>query len=79
MEISRVYYTDMHATGEMNLLQKLKHLMAKSGFEHIHFSAKFVAVKLHFGEPGESCLFKSKLCQCRLQLYPTTGRQTLCH
>ena len=52
MEKSKVYYTDMHATGEANLLQKLEKLMKKAGFENIDFAEKFVAVKLHFGEPG---------------------------
>ncbi len=52
MEKSKVFYTNMHATGEVNLLQKLHRLMKKAGFEEIDFDGKFVAVKLHFGEPG---------------------------
>ncbi len=52
MAKSKVYYTDMHVTGERNLLQKLEALMKKAGFENIDFKEKFVAVKVHFGEPG---------------------------
>lgn len=52
MEKSKVYYTDMHATAEENLLKKLERLMKKADFEKIDFLGKFVAVKLHFGEPG---------------------------
>lgn len=52
METSKVYFTDMHTTGERNLPQKLEALMKKAGFESIDFAGKFVAVKLHFGEPG---------------------------
>lgn len=52
MEKSKVYYCDMHATGRMNLLEKLKFLMRKAGFEDIDFNDKFTAVKIHFGEPG---------------------------
>lgn len=52
MEKSKVFYTDMHAGSEANLLQKLERLMKKAGFERIDFKGKFVAVKLHFGEPG---------------------------
>lgn len=59
METSKVYYTDMHATGEMNLLQKMERLMTKSGFEQIDFSGKFVAVKLHFGEPGNLAFLRA--------------------
>ena len=51
MAKSKVYYTDMHVTGERNLLQKLEALMKKAGFENIDFKEKFVAVKVHFGEP----------------------------
>ena len=49
---SKVYFTDMHATMRANLQKKLEILMKKTGFEKIDFSGKFVAVKLHFGEPG---------------------------
>ncbi len=52
MEKSKVFFTDMHTTGEMNLLQKLERLMKRSGFESIDFQHKYVAVKLHVGEPG---------------------------
>jgi len=49
---SKVYFTDMHVTMRANLQKKLEILMKKTGFEKIDFSGKFVAVKLHFGEPG---------------------------
>lgn len=52
MEKSKVYFTDMHAHNGNNLLMKLKKLMKKTGFESIDFEGKFVAVKVHFGEPG---------------------------
>ncbi|MDD3368871.1 MAG: DUF362 domain-containing protein [Lachnospiraceae bacterium] len=52
MEKSKVYFTDMHATGAMNLPQKLDRLMKQAGFETIDFKDKFVAIKIHFGEPG---------------------------
>ncbi len=49
---SKVYFTDMHVSAGANLLEKLRRLMKKAGFEKIDFKGKFVAVKLHFGEPG---------------------------
>jgi uncharacterized protein len=49
---SDVFFSDMHASGDKNLLKKLEILMKKAGFESIDFKNKFVAVKLHFGEPG---------------------------
>ena len=35
-----------------NLLQKLERLIRKAGIEKIDFQDKFVAIKIHFGEPG---------------------------
>lgn len=51
-EKSKVYFTDFRAKAGQNLLQKLHRLMKKSGFEDIDFKNKFVAIKIHFGEPG---------------------------
>lgn len=52
MAKSKVYFSDMHVVIGNNLLQKLERLMKRAGFEKIDFKGKFVAVKLHFGEPG---------------------------
>ena len=52
MAKSKVYFTDMHVTFDEPLPAKLKRLMRLAGFENIDFKEKFVAVKIHFGEPG---------------------------
>lgn len=52
MNTSEVYFCDMSTRAGLNLPQKLRRLMKKAGFESIDFKDKFVAVKLHFGEPG---------------------------
>ena len=52
MAKSKVYFTDMHVTFDEPLPAKLKRLMRLAGFENIDFKGKFVAVKIHFGEPG---------------------------
>lgn len=49
---SKVYYTDMWARPGRSLLDKLRSLMKAAGMEEIDFQDKFVAIKLHFGEPG---------------------------
>lgn len=59
MDKAKVYFTDMHTTGEANLLQKLERLMKLSGFESIDMKNKFVAVKLHFGEPGNLAFLRA--------------------
>ena len=52
MEKSKVYFTDFRARPGYNLLQKLEKLMKKAGIENIDFKNKYVAIKIHFGEPG---------------------------
>ena len=49
---SKVYYTDMRASFRENLQQKLTRLMKTAGMGDIDFDKKFVAIKMHFGEPG---------------------------
>lgn len=51
-EKSKVYFTDFRAKPGLNLLQKLERLVKKAGIENIDFHNKFVAIKIHFGEPG---------------------------
>ncbi|MEG2062807.1 MAG: DUF362 domain-containing protein [Kiritimatiellia bacterium] len=47
-----VYFTDMHTVFGSNLPTKLERLILKAGFESLDLKGKFVAVKVHFGEPG---------------------------
>lgn len=52
MEKSKVYFTDLRTKPGVNLLDKVEKLIKKAGMEQIDFKNKFVAVKIHFGEPG---------------------------
>lgn len=52
MEKAKVFWTDFRTSLDENLLQKLVRLIKKAGIEHIDFTEKFTAIKLHFGEPG---------------------------
>lgn len=52
MNKSKVYFTDMRALPDNNLLQKLGKLMTTAGMDSIDFNDKYVAIKIHFGEPG---------------------------
>ena len=51
MEPAKVYFSDLR-TDEVSTLEKLHRLMKAAGFEQIDFKDKYVAIKLHFGEPG---------------------------
>ena len=52
MEKSKVYFTDLRALPGTNLPEKLKKLIRKAGIGEIDFEKKMVAIKIHFGEPG---------------------------
>jgi len=49
---SKVYFTDMRAKLGEGLPWKLTRLVKAAGIEQIDFKNKFVAIKIHFGEPG---------------------------
>lgn len=53
MEKAKVYFTDFRTTayGD-NLPLKLERLARTAGMNSIDFNNKFVAIKMHFGEPG---------------------------
>lgn len=50
--VSKVYYTDFHATANENLLQKLRRLIRTAGLGSFELQNRFAAIKIHFGEPG---------------------------
>jgi uncharacterized Fe-S center protein len=52
MEKSKVYFTDMRCKVGTSLLEKLDKLLDKAGIDNIDFKGKYVAIKIHFGEPG---------------------------
>lgn len=52
MEKANVYWSDLRALPGTNLLMKLQKLMKQAGIETIDFEKKMVAIKIHFGEPG---------------------------
>ena len=52
MEASKVYFTDMRCKVGTSLLDKMDRLMLVAGIEQIDFQNTYVAIKIHFGEPG---------------------------
>lgn len=54
MEASKVFFTDMRCSIGTSLLDKMDKLMLAAGIEQINFQNAFVAIKLHFGEPGST-------------------------
>jgi len=52
MSKSTVYFTNLRTRPSVNLLKKLENLVVKAGINSIDFNKKLVALKIHFGEPG---------------------------
>ena len=52
MHTSKVYFTDLRTNPSRNLLDKMERLVKRAGINQINFKDQFVAIKIHFGEPG---------------------------
>ncbi len=50
--MSDVYFTDMHTAGGSSQLDKLRRLIDAAGLGGLELNNKYVAIKMHFGEPG---------------------------
>lgn len=74
MEKSKVYFTNMRTVsmGD-NLLQKLQKLMIAAGIKEIDFDRKFVAIKLHFGEPGNLAYLRPNYAKAIADLVRSLG------
>lgn len=73
MEKSKVYFTDMHATGDCNLLDKIEKLVIKAGIKNIDFKDKFVCIKIHFGEPGNLAYLRPNYGKKIVELLESLG------
>ena len=52
MQPSKVYFTDLRTTIGVSQLDKLERLIRAAGIGNLDLDHKLVAIKLHFGEPG---------------------------
>lgn len=62
MEKAKVYFTDLRTSPTSNLLDKMERLVKKAGIAQLPLKDSFVAIKIHFGEPGNFGLHPSQLC-----------------
>lgn len=72
---SNVYFTDFHTTAAENQLQKLKRLMLTAGARQIDWKGKFVAIKIHFGEPGNLAFLRPNYAPGCRGCHQGVGRQ----
>ena len=52
MSSPKVFFTNLRAKPSLNLLKKLDNLVSRAGIDSIDLNKKIVAIKIHFGEPG---------------------------
>ena len=70
---SKVYWADFRADFRENLQQKLYRLMKTSGMGEIDFENKFVAIKMHFGEPGNLAFLRPNYAKAVADLVKERG------
>ena len=73
MEKAKVYFTNMHTTYDENLTQKLARLITTAGIGEIDFEKKYVAVKMHFGEPGNLAFLRPNYAQAVVKVIQDLG------
>jgi len=52
MKKSQVFFIDFHTSSKQNILSKLRKLLNQAGINNLDLNKKLVAIKIHFGEPG---------------------------
>ncbi len=74
MQTADVFFTDLHthAMGD-GLPKKLEKLMLAAGIEQIDFKHQFVAVKMHFGEPGNLAFLRPNYARTVCDLVKRLG------
>jgi uncharacterized protein len=73
LEKSKVYFTDLRTKPGLNLLDKTAHLVKQAGMDKIDFKNKFVAIKIHFGEPGNLAYIRPNYAATIVKLIKSLG------
>ena len=73
MEKAKVYFTNLRAHNDKNLLRKLETLVKKAGIEQIDFQDKYTAIKIHFGEPGNVAYLRPNFARVLVDLIHEKG------
>lgn len=71
--VSKVYFTNFRTTAKLNLLQKLEKLVKQAGIDAIDFQNKYVAIKVHFGEPGNLAYLRPNYAKVLVDMVRARG------
>ena len=73
-ERSKVYFGDFRApTFRENLTQKLARLILTAGIDEIDMEGKYVAIKIHFGEPGNLAYLRPNWAKAVVDVVKSKG------
>ena len=74
MAASKVYFTNLRTTMQTNLPMKLEKLVKAAGMlSDMDLEGKFVAIKLHFGEPGNLSYLRPNFSRVIVRLLREAG------
>lgn len=73
MEKANVYWCDLRALPGTNLLMKLNKLVRVAGIGNIDFEKKMVAIKIHFGEPGNLSYLRPNYAKAVVDVVKSLG------
>ena len=79
METSKVYYTDLRTSPTSNLLDKMERLVKRAGIEQLPLKDSFVAIKIHFGEPGNLAYLRPNYAARMANLLRNNGAKPVTH
>lgn len=72
MSKAKVFFIDMRVKGS-NILDKMEGMAKASGFADLDFKDKFVALKTHFGEPGNLSYLRPNFAARLVQVIKAKG------
>lgn len=70
---AKVYFTTFRCPGRENLLKKFRRLAETAGIGDIDMKDKYVAVKMHFGEPGNIAYLRANYAKALCDLIKEKG------
>ena len=73
MESSKVFFTNLRTKPRNNLLDKLARIVKEAGLLTMDLEKKFVALKIHFGEPGNLAFIRPNYVACIVKLLQKEG------
>lgn len=73
MAKSKVYFTNLRTNPHSNLLDKMERLVTRAGMLTMPLDGQFVAIKIHFGEPGNLAYIRPNFAARMAQILRKAG------